>query len=82
VKAGNTRRTAITAGAFFVFWGDGEVRLSERWRDGLCDCRDPSAPWPAFAKRERKKKPATPVGMTHVKKCEALRRAANRACDS
>jgi len=56
--------------------------LSERWRDGLCDCRDPSAPWPAFAKRERKKKPATPVGMTHVKKCEALRRAANRACDS
>jgi hypothetical protein len=27
-------------------------------------CQDPSAPWPTFARRERQKKSATPVGMT------------------
>jgi len=34
----------------------------------LLICQGPSAPWPAFARRERKKKPAIPVGMTKQEK--------------
>jgi hypothetical protein len=34
------------------------------YRVRLKCCHGPSAAWPTFAKRERKKKSATPVGMT------------------
>jgi hypothetical protein len=35
-------------------------------------CRGPSAPWPTFAQRERKKNSATPVGMTCCGPCERI----------
>jgi hypothetical protein len=39
----------------------------------LRSCRGPSAPWPTFAQRERKKMSAIPVGMTE--KANSLRAA-------
>jgi hypothetical protein len=34
-------------------------------------CRGPSAPWPTFARRERKRKSAIPVGMTNQEKAHS-----------
>jgi hypothetical protein len=42
---------------------------------GLKDCHGPSAPWPARQNTARKKKPATPVGMTEFGKCKTQERA-------
>jgi len=36
----------------------------------MAGCHDPSTAWPAFAQRERRKKPAIPVGMTESERAQ------------
>jgi hypothetical protein len=50
-----TRCREVRGGMAAVTW-------SCEWLKG---CQDPSVTWPAFAQCERKRKPATPVGMTY-----------------
>jgi len=42
-----------------------------RQRSGGKNKADPSTPWPTFARRERKKKSAIPVGMTNRRKVKS-----------
>ena len=45
---------------------------------GLKYCHGPSAAWPTLARRERKRKSATPVGMTEFGKGEDAEGAEKR----
>src|SRR5580692_3748883 len=49
----------------------GSCAWSHRVRLDIPSCHGPSAPWPARQNSARKKKPATPVGMTEWGKIEA-----------